>query len=71
MKSESSLSKSADAAISRAIEEVECLADDLNTIYLADAKVFKAVMPRIRARLALATQRIHEYNAYQNALETK
>jgi len=71
MKTEKSLSKSADAAIKQTIKEAELFLDDLYDCQFANnQKELGESMPRARDRLSIITQRLHEFNAYKNALET-
>lgn len=69
MKTEHSLSKSARSRLKQAINELEIMSSDLQSISLGFLDPQQG-MPGIRARLALITQCVHEFNAYNNALTT-
>ncbi len=67
MKSQMSLKASSDAALDRALRKCQEL--EVAIIALHGDTPQKR-MPRVRAILAELTQRVHEHNAYRNALET-
>lgn len=72
MKTEESLSKSADAALKEAVKEAENFLDDLYALGECEGQEqLGKVMPRVRSRLAVITQRLHEFNAYTVARDTK
>lgn len=67
MKSETSLSKSADASLKEAIKGCTQLLNDLRLLQKGDTARF---MPRVRQELAELNKAVHEFNAYHNALTT-
>jgi hypothetical protein len=69
MKSKNSVQKSAEASLKTAIKHSNALSTRLELLE-ASGDV-QSEMPRIRQTLSELTQRIHEYNAYRNCLETE
>lgn len=70
MKTKENLAKSAAAALQQArrcAAQVERLAISLDS---ATPEYVSSTMPTLRAQLAELNQRVHEFNAYHNALHT-
>lgn len=71
MKSAKSLARSARSAINQAVDEAHelwVIASELESVITP--KEIADLMPKARERLALLTQRLHEFSAYHNALHT-
>jgi len=69
MKTQESLSKSADAALMQALRASVSLQKYLE--HLSNAPWSTPEMfPKVRTHLAELNQRVHEFNAYHNALTT-
>lgn len=68
MKDQKSLQSSANASIQKAMNSAEDLFFLLQDI--KNKKKDKKSMPKVRALLNELNQRVHEFNAYTNALET-
>lgn len=69
MKSKKSVVSSADSALDAARKKCDELTSRLENIHFGST--VQDEMPKVRAILAELTQRIHEFNAYNNVTETK
>lgn len=70
MKSETSLRSAQDGALKQALEASDELSQTLDILW-HDTKAAGHQMPTVRALLAELNQRVHEFNAYHNALTTE
>jgi len=68
MKTQESLSKSADGALKDAIKNCAQLLNYLRLLQNGDTARY---MPHVRSHLATTAQKAHEFNAYRNALDTE
>lgn len=68
MKTEKALTKSCSAALKSALRESEDVLDCLKQ--LKEGQRIEKVMPYLRDRLSVLNQRVHEYSAYHNSLNT-
>lgn len=69
MKTESTLTSSRDAALKAAIKKCQTLLTKLSVMQDIPT-TYGEFMPSVRANLAELNQRVHEFNAYSNALLT-